>query len=329
MNAIQIKTALKTLSDAKLATFVWGAPGVGKSQVVAQVAKELGLQFVDVRAVLLDPVDLRGLPHINGDHKAHWCPPDFLPTSGNGILFLDELNAAPPLVQAACYQLVLDRKLGEYTLPNGWHIVAAGNRESDRAVTHRMPAPLANRFVHLQFDVDLHAWVAWALANNIQTELIAFLRFRPELLHKFDPKSSDKGFPSPRTWEFVSHILEQKPDAAIEFELIKGVVGEGAAVELTAFLKIFRKLPNPDLIMQDPEHADVPKDANVLYALVGALTRKVSEQNFARLVTYINRLPDEFSVMAIRDCLALDKTKALVNTRAYIDWATKHADVLI
>lgn len=329
MNAAQIKVALKTLSDAKLATFIWGAPGVGKSQVVAQVAKELDFQFTDVRAILLDPVDLRGLPHINGDHKAHWCPPDFLPTSGNGILFLDELNAAPPLVQAACYQLVLDRRLGEYTLPDGWRIVAAGNRESDKAVIHRMPAPLANRFAHLQFDVDVNVWVAWALASGIQTELIAFIRFRPELLHKFDPKSADKGFPSPRAWEFVSRILAQQPDTLIEFELIKGVVGEPAAVELMAFLKIFRSLPHPDLILNDPEHAEVPKDVNVAYALVGALTHRASEQNFSRLVTYFNRLPDEFSVLAIRDCLAMDKKQVLVNTRAYIEWAAKHADVLM
>ena len=327
MKASNVKLALKSASTANVATFIWGAPGVGKSQVVSQVAKENNLQFIDVRAVLLDPVDLRGLPYINGDHKAHWCAPDFLPTAGEGILFLDELNAAPPLVQAACYQLVLDRKLGEYTLPEGWRIVAAGNRESDKAVTHRMPAPLANRFLHLQFDVDLNDWVAWALAHKIKTEVIAFLRFRPELLHKFDPKSADKGFPSPRSWEFVSRALDQNPDPSIEFDLIRGIVGEGAAVELMSFLKIFRTLPSPDRVLMNPEGEEVPSDPATLYALVGALVRKASEQTFDNLVKYFNRLPAEFSVLAVKDCIAADQ--GLVNTRAYISWAHLHANVLI
>lgn len=327
MKSSQIKKSLKALSVAKLATYIWGAPGVGKSQVVAQVAKESKLQFVDVRAVLLDPVDLRGLPHINGDHKAHWCPPDFLPTSGKGILFLDELNAAPPLVQAACYQLVLDRKLGEYTLPDGWSVVAAGNRETDRAVTHRMPSPLANRFVHLDFEVDLNDWVAWALDNDIRTELIAFIRFRPELLHRHDPSKNDKAFPTPRAWEFVSKILTTDHDEDVEFDLVKGTVGEGAAAELVGFLKIFRKLPNPDMILLNPDKVEVPNDPATLYALVGALTRKASEQTFDRLVRYFNRMPAEFSVMAMRDSLKLNGD--LVNTKSFIEWAAKNSDVLI
>lgn len=327
MKSSQIKASLKSVMQAKLATFLWGAPGVGKSQVVAQVAKEMNLQFLDVRAILLDPVDLRGLPHVNGDNKAHWCQPDFLPTSGNGVLFLDELNAAPPMVQAACYQLVLDRKLGEYTLPEGWAVIAAGNRDSDRAVTHRMPTALANRFCHLDFDIDLNDWVAWALGNQIKTELIAFLRFRPELLHRFDPAKNEKSFPTPRAWEFVSRIMATNPAPELEYELIRGIVGEGAATELLGFLKIFRNLPNPDLILMNPDSVPVPTDPATLFALVGALSRKATEQTFDRLVSYFNRMPAEFSVLAIRDCLHQDKE--LVNTKAFINWSSIHADVLM
>lgn len=327
MKASEIKTSLKTLIPLQQPVFLWGPPGVGKSDAVQQTCQDLKVEILDIRAVLLDPVDLRGLPSINGDQRAHWCPPAFLPTDGQGVLFLDELNAAPPLVQAACYQLVLDRKVGEYVLPDGWTVVAAGNRETDKAVTHRMPSPLANRFVHLNFDVDLEDWVAWALNNNLLTEIIAFVRFRPALLHAFDPAKNDKAFPTPRAWEFVSKILTAQPDREIEYELISGTVGEGAAAELLGFLRIFRNLPNPDLVLMHPDQADVPEDPATLYALTGALARKASDQTIERLVKYANRLPDEFSVLLVRDTVRQDN--ALINTRAYIEWASAHSDVLI
>lgn len=327
MKATQIKSSVRTLTKIKQPVFLWGPPGIGKSQVVAQAAAEKKLSLIDVRAVLLDPVDLRGLPHVNGDNRAHWCQPDFLPRKGRGILFLDELNAAPPLVQAACYQLVLDRKLGEYTLPAGWAVVAAGNRETDRAVTSRMPSALANRFVHLNFEVDLEDWVSWALKSGIQTEVIAFLRFRPGLLHAFDPQKGDKAFPSPRSWEFVSRILSASPDAATEYELLSGTVGEGAAAELVAFLKIFRQLPNPDEVIMEPEQAVVPEDPATLYAICGALSRKASENTIGRIVTYANRLPAEFSVLLIRDCVRQDKD--IINARPFIEWSSANTEVII
>ena len=211
MKPSHVEDSLKLLIKCQQPVFLWGPPGVGKSQVVRQVTRDLDLACTDVRAVLLDPVDLRGLPHINGDNRAQWATPDFLPQDGKGVLFLDELNAAPPLVQAACYQLVLDRKIGEYTLPETWAVIAAGNRESDRAVTHRMPSALANRFVHIEFEADMEDWAAWALNHGIQSEIIGFLRFRPALLHQFDGRADEKAFPSPRAWEFVSKILEQNP----------------------------------------------------------------------------------------------------------------------
>lgn len=327
MKSSAVKKSLNVAIQAKQPCFLWGAPGIGKSNVVAQIAKENDLELRDVRAVLLDPVDLRGLPHVNGDNRAHWCIPEFLPREGKGILFLDELNAAPQLVQAACYQLVLDRKLGEYTLPDEWSIIAAGNRETDRAVTSRMPSALANRFLHINFDVDVNDWTQWALANGIKTEIIAFLRFRPNLLHDFNPQKSEKAFPSPRSWEFVSNILKNKPDTEIEFEMISGCVGEGAAAELLGFLKIFRSLPNPDVILLNPDKAPVPDDPATLYAICGALARKSSDNTIDRLIDYAKRLPAEFSVLLVRDCV--QACASVVNSRAFISWASDNADVLI
>jgi len=159
MKASDISKSLKLLITQKQPVFLWGSPGVGKSQVVKQTATSMQLDIIDVRAILLDPVDLRGIPKINIEGMSEWCAPSFLPTTGEGVLFLDELNAAPPLVQAACYQLILDRRIGEYQLPDGWAIIAAGNREQDRAVTHKMPSALSNRFVHIDFTVNSHEWI--------------------------------------------------------------------------------------------------------------------------------------------------------------------------
>ena len=159
MKPSAVSRALKSLLvGERQPVFIWGSPGTGKSAVLHQLVSELGIALRDIRALLLDPVDLRGLPFLGKDGRSQWATPDFLPQDGEGILFLDELNAAPAMVQASCYQLVLDRKLGEYTLPEGWAIVAAGNRDSDRAATTRMPTPLRNRFVHLNFEVDVQEW---------------------------------------------------------------------------------------------------------------------------------------------------------------------------
>src|SRR5713101_7956505 len=229
MKASAVVKALRSLVHAKQPVFLWGGPGFGKSSVVHQLAAVLNIPLQDVRVLLLDPVDLRGLPFLGKDGRSQWATPDFLPKDGSGILFLDELNAAPAMVQASCYQLVLDRKLGEYSLPEGWAIVAAGNRDSDRAVTTRMPTPLRNRFVHLDFEVDLQEWSEWAIQAVIRPEVIAFLRFRPELLSAFERDAP--AFPSPRSWEFVSRILEcldSRPNPSIEHEVIAGAVGTGA-----------------------------------------------------------------------------------------------------
>jgi len=327
MKPSRVLEALKDCIAAGRPAFLWGAPGVGKSDILKLLAKLLKRQLIDVRALLLDPVDIRGIPMITEDGDTRWAPPSFLPKGkGKYILFLDELNAAPPLVQAACYQLVLDRKVGEYELPKDCIVIAAGNRETDRAVTSRMPTPLANRFIHIDFDVDMDDWIKWALTTGIQTEIIAFLRYRPELLHQFDPQKNEKAFPTPRSWEFTSQILKVA-GSAVEYDLVSGIVGEGAASELIGFLNIFRSLPDPDLVIMAPDKADVPTDPATLYAICGALAHRASDQNFVNIVKYANRLPVEFSVLLVRDAIERDET--LVSTRAFIQWSADHSDVLI
>ena len=324
MKASAVSSALRCLVAARQPVFVWGGPGIGKSAVVRQLAEHLKVPLQDVRALLLDPVDLRGLPSISSDGKSKWSTPEFLPQDGEGILFLDELNAAPAMVQAGCYQLVLDRKLGEYTLPDGWAIVAAGNRDSDRAVTTRMPTPLRNRFVHLEFEVDLQEWSEWAIQSGIRPEVIAFLRFRPELLSAFDRDAN--AFPSPRSWQFVSRILDSNPDSTVEHELLAGAVGTGAATEFSGFLRMFRQLPNIDAILLNPNTEPVPENAAAQFAVASALARCASDTNFDRVSQYVKRMPIEFGVLCIRD--ASLRTPAIRMTAAFTHWAVENHHVL-
>jgi len=327
MKPSSVMNALETLIHVQQPVFLWGAPGVGKSQIVAQAAKRLGLELVDIRAVLLDPVDLRGIPRIDDKGNAVWCPPSFLPRQGRGILFLDELNTAPPLVQAACYQLILDRKLGEYALPDGWTVIAAGNRESDRSVTHRMPTALANRLVHLDYEPDLDDWLVWAEGVGIDQRLRHFLRFRPSLLHVFDPTRAEKAFPSPRSWEFVSRILGAKPAWSTLGNLVKGAVGEAAAAECLGFIKIYSKMPDVDHVLANPAEVELPDDPAVLYALCEVLARRASELTMASLAVLASRLPVEFGVLLMRDAASTDPD--IVETEAFQVWACANSDVLV
>ena len=209
----ELAATLALLVEARQPTILWGGPGTAKSAIARQIAAEASRQYVDVRALLLDPVDLRGIPWRDGSDRTRWAPPAFLPPSddpGLWLINLEELPSAPPMVQAALYQLVLDRKVGEYELPEGASLIACGNRESDRGVVHRMPTPLASRFVHLEIKVDAEDWLAWAAGNGIAPEVMFFVSMRPELLHQFDPNSREAAFPCPRTWEFTSGIVQRR-----------------------------------------------------------------------------------------------------------------------
>ena len=243
MRPTAVSQALRHLVvEEQQPVFIWGSPGTGKSSVVDQLATELGNRVTrHPSAVCSIRWTCGGCPSSGKDGRSQWATPDFLPQDGEGILFLDELNAAPAMVQASCYQLVLDRRLGEYTLPEGWAIVAAGNRDSERAATTKMPTPLRNRFVHIDFEVDVQEWSEWAITANVRPEVIAFIRFRPELLSAFDRDAN--AFPSPRSWEFVSRILNSRPDSSVEHELIAGAVGPAPPLNFRRFSECSENCP--------------------------------------------------------------------------------------
>lgn len=264
MNPVELESYLAHLvtSDLKLAVMLWGAPGVGKSSIVAQVAASHDLEFIDVRLSQLAPTDLRGLPVAEGG-VAKWFAPEFLPRSGCGVLFMDEINMAAPTMQGIAQQLILDRKVGSYTLPHGWFVWAAGNRREDRASVFEMPAPLANRFLHLEVSADFESFKRYAYRCDLSERVIAFLSFRPNLLHALDTKNP--AWPSPRSWEMASRLLAANLEVA-------PAVGDGAAAEFAAFEKVYAGLPDLEPILSGDLSRDFPLEPSAKYAAVIGLT---------------------------------------------------------
>ncbi len=328
MKPSALKQALPHMVNEQAPVFLWGAPGVGKSDVIGQVAESMKLELRDVRLSLLDPIDLKGFPTIDTVKKQmKWLPADFLPTKGKGILFLDELNAAPQSVQAAAYQLILNRKIGEYKLPDGWSVLAAGNRASDRSVVHAMPAALANRFVHIDFEVSVDDWNFWAMDNEVHDDLRAFIQFRPNLLHSFDSANNPRAFPSPRSWSFVNKQYKKNLPQDIEFELVKGTVGEGAAAEFSGFVRLIKDLPNINQVLIDPDSVKVPANPAAMYAMVTALDSKATTGNLDRIMKYTDRLPVEFQAVFVRSATRRDSK--LTGTKTYMNWCVRNQAVLL
>lgn len=325
----ELAPTLALLVEARQPCVVWGPPGAAKSQIARQVATDAGCRYVDVRALLLDPVDLRGIPWRDGDGRTRWAPPAFLPPpddTGRWLINLEELPSAAPMVQAALYQLVLDRAVGEYELPEGASLIACGNREGDRGVVHRMPTPLASRFVHLEIRVDAEDWCAWGAGAGIAPEVLFFIQLRPELLHNFDPASKERAFACPRTWEFASGIVHRRRGLgpASELALLRGAVGEAAAVEFCAFLNVWRELPHPRAVLDDPDAAPVPENASALIALCGSLYRMATDVNFDAVTAYAGRLRREVGEFLVGACVRREPD--LQRTPAFIRWAAARTE---
>ncbi len=323
-----IQKTLELMVGIKQPVIVWGPPGVGKSAICRQVARNLGLTYIDVRVLLLEPVDLRGIPYRDDKNRTCWATPDFLPPENSDagyLVNLDELASGTPMVKAALYQLILDRQIGEYRLPDGAAIVACSNREEDRAVVSHMPTPLASRFTHLNIQASHADWQAWAAANSITPEVSFFLQFRPDRLMDFDPKSKEKSFPCPRTWQFVSDIVRSRNDlsADVERSLIAGTVGKGAAVEFCSFLKMWREIPYPDEIFDNPANARVPSEPSQLMALCGALFRLADQTNMASIYTYARRLRREVGQFLVDSCVRRDSS--LQSVPGFTDWAAHNS----
>lgn len=316
--------SMRIKGNIKRPLHVESSPGVGKTQIAAQVAASLGIGFKAIHAPLLQPEDY-GFPVISADRSdvSFIVSKDKFPVVGSncpdhGILLIDEMSQADNSAQKILANLLQEREIHGQRLKDGWTIVTTGNRTTDRAGANRILSHLGNRVTRIPLEASLDDWTNWALAHDIKTEVVAFIRFRPELLNEFD--SQREVNPTPRAWsEGVSAALGVV-EASMEFLVFSGDVGEGAAAEFCAFLKIFRKLPSPDAILVNPKGIEVPNDPATLYALCGALAHRTTADNFGRVMTYVSRMQPEFSVLFIRD--AIKRCPAIQSSADFISWAS-------
>jgi MoxR-like ATPase len=307
--------------------------------MVAQIAAQHKVPVIDIRLSQMEPSDLRGIP-FRVENTVEWAIPANLPNEarhgGHGILFLDEINSAPPSVSAAAYQLILDRRLGEYEIPPGWAVFAAGNRQGDRGVTYSMPAPLANRFSHYEVEVYLEDWVMWAYKNGIDDRIIAFLRFRPERLFDFDPAVNPQAFPSPRSWEFAHRALHKfDEDEQLLLGALQACVGEAAGIEVHAFIKNLKDLPDIEVITSGGE-VDIPRSVDLQYAIASALVghavraqeKEDAQQIHGNILQFATKFPQkELAVMLVSD-MHRAIGQPLFAVPEFSLWANDIADVM-
>jgi hypothetical protein len=295
------KRSIRKAIQTRRPTFLWGPPGIGKSDIVKQIGEDAGREVIDVRLALWEPTDIKGIPYYNAEKGAMvWAPPAELPTDpeSTAVIFLDELNSAPPAVQAAAYQLILNRKVGTYSLPKGVDIVAAGNREGDRGVTYRMPAPLANRFIHLEMKIDFDDFQEWAVMNNVHPEVVGYVGFAKQDLYDFDPKSPSKAFATPRSWVFVSDLLkDDDTDIDTLHNLIAGAVGDGLAVKFMAHRKIAGRLPKAEDILSGKVKDLSIKEVSAMYSLTVSLCYELKDQAEKKSKTFDSQADNFFRYM--------------------------------
>jgi hypothetical protein len=312
LNSKEVKTSIMHCFNKKRPVFLWGPPGIGKSELVEEMTRNMNGYMIDLRLSQMEPTDIKGIPYYNKDTGTmNWAPPIDLPTEELAsqyptvVLFLDELNTAAPSVQAASYQLVLNRRVGEYVLPENVVVIAAGNRESDKGVTYRMPTPLSNRFVHFEMKVDYESWLDWAVENKIHKDVVGYISFAKQDLYDFDSKSSSRAFATPRSWTFVSELLDGNPDEKTTTNLVAGAVGEGLALKFMAHRKVAGKLPKPEDILAGKVKELETKEVSAMYSLVtsmcyelkDAVDKGVDEKNFHTMAdNFFGFMMDNFEV---------------------------------
>lgn len=332
--AIVKRVPIKSIPSVML----WGPPGVGKSQAVRQIAAHIEgktgkrVTVTDVRLLLFNPIDLRGIPTANADKTlAVWLRPQIFQMDASeriiNILFLDELSAAPQSVQAAAYQIALDRVVGEHRLPDNCIVIAAGNRVTDKSVAFKMPKALANRLMHIEVTGSFSSWSEWAVKSGINAKVLGFLSFRQNYLMGFDSSSDDLAFATPRSWEMVSNLLNTVSDDVDKmYSLIAGLVGCGVAVEFRTWAAVYNELPKIEDIFAG-RRPPMPKSTDALYALVSAMVAHAREHKgdiaaIARSIEYADAMPPDFSTVLMKDYMYLDPTfkEKLIHVPTFAKW---------
>lgn len=327
----EVKIAVTHLVQQKRPGFLRGQPGIGKSEIMGQVAKDLKMEFIDMRLSLYDPTDLKGFP--SPDPVAgvtNWLPLGSMPQDpkSKGILFLDELPNAVQAVQSAALQLILDRGIGSYRLPDGWAIMAAGNRETDRSGVSRMIGSLTSRFVFIDVETSVTEFAKHAIVKGIRPDVLGYLRYKESSLNTFDPAKSAQPYACPRTWMFASdNILGYDLPKMIERELLVGTIGEGQTTELLAFIALADELPTVEEILKNPGRAKMPTKIDALFSISTTLAMCAVEKTFPLMMTYVERMTKEFQCLFIRD--SCRRLPALAETPTFSKWIVQNESLLI
>lgn len=344
VSATQARRAILKAFKTKRPVFLWGPPGIGKSEVVEGITNELGGLMIDLRLGQMEPTDLRGIPYYNKDKGVmDWAPPVELPDEELAsqypivVLFFDELNTGSPSVQAATYQLILNRRIGKHRLPDNVVMIAAGNRESDKGVTYRMPTPLSNRFIHLEMKVDFDSWESWAIANDIHQDVVAYVTFAKQDLYDFDSRSASRAFATPRTWTYVSELLkDEDTDDDTLINLISGTIGEGLALKFMSHRKLAGKLPRASDILDGKVDKLKVKDISAQYSLAVSMcyelkdTYETDKTKFAEqfnnfLAFCMKHFETELVVMAVRLAIGTHhfETRYMMDNEVYDEFQDK------
>jgi len=317
----ELSEQIKISYDTKTPLFIWGGTGIGKSETIKATAQEIAkteklefsedirdnkaFGFLDIRISQLEPSDLRGLPVQDlKSETTKWLIPSWLPQDKNskGIIFFDELNLSPPSIQAVAYQLILDRRIGDYVLPNGWVVLSAGNRIEDKCSVFEMSSALCNRFLHTTLqNPSVENWTSWAVENNIDGRIVSFLNWKPSSFNRSDERSKDKAFPTPRSWVFCSRLIDGKTDNKLLTRLTASAVGEGTALEFIAFLKLQTKI-DINSILKNPKQIKKIEEIDLKYVLIGTLSEKYRKDKklLTKILPTTEFLEPEFAVLLLR-----------------------------
>ena len=332
----QLKSNLLDCLNADVVPMIWGPPGIAKSAVVEQTATQTNRTLFDIRSNIKESPDFTGYLCLTecrpGQPPKMTAPADLPPMdlAAPSLLFLDEINGASRDVQGALFQLVQDRRLNSYRLPDDCRIVCAGNRTVDRGVANAMPTPLKNKMVHLNVEPDVDQWVEdYAIPQGVHPVVIAWHGFKKasnvQTLMIFDPKSDDPAFASPRSWTALSKIMHQNANPSTA--LVCGTIGAGIGIEFSGFAKVAAEMPPADLIWLNPTAAPIPQEVSAVYAVAGMIAASVTIPTMPQFVQYITRFPSqEFSVFAM-DC-ATRRAPELAHSPAFVSWAKEHAYIL-
>ena len=321
----------------KKTLFLLGPSGVGKSEGIVSakdaIAEQIGdpnFGFIDLRLAQMDPVEFGGVPSVTAEGRTRKNPPDWLPRPGtNGIILLDEITSAPPAMQAPAYQFTLDRKFGDTPLPDGWMVIAAGNRMSDRGVTYPMAAPLLARMTVVNVESNLDDFIDYCASKNVRGEIIAFLKSRPDYLNERDENINTKiselplgkPFATQRGWTSAAQYYLDDP-AEDRGELLRGCIGDRAGADLEAFLRIWQSMPSIDEIFKDPDSVPSPKDAATRYAVAVGVSMRITNKNLDVAKKYLDRMTGEFSALAVK--LAYKRDKTISECDAFNKWVVEN-----